>query len=155
MYLNPYHFDDLTLQSSLFVPLGVITSELNNRDPWYKKNARKKVHNKLITIYWKNERFNVDLPCIVELVRIAPRKLDDDNLQGALKSIRDCIADLIFPGLSYGRADGDVRIQWAYAQEKDTKSRSGLGINVYYEKKLEIKAASINLIDIDRQSIIE
>src|SRR4030043_461502 len=32
------------------------------------------------------------LPAIVTMVRIAPRQLDDDNLRGALKAIRDELA---------------------------------------------------------------
>ena len=50
------------------------------------------------------------LPCVVTMTRIGPRKLDDDNLQGALKSIRDGIADKL------GVDDSDARIAWRYNQ---------------------------------------
>ena len=48
----------------------------------------------------------------ITLTRLAPRKLDSDNLAGACKSIRDGIADAL------GMDDGDERLTWEYAQEK-------------------------------------
>ena len=48
----------------------------------------------------------------IELTRLAPRRLDSDNLAGSCKHIRDGIADW------FGVDDGDARYQWAYAQEK-------------------------------------
>ncbi len=52
------------------------------------------------------------LPCIVTLTRIAPRTLDDDNLRGALKAVRDGIAEAL------GVDDRDPRVVWAYGQAK-------------------------------------
>jgi hypothetical protein len=46
----------------------------------------------------------------VHMKRVAPRKLDDDNLRGALKSIRDQIAH------DLGLDDRDPRIVWMYEQ---------------------------------------
>lgn len=67
------------------------------------------------------------LPCNVRLTRIG-RRLDDDNLRGALKYIRDAIAELLVPGLAIGRADDDERINWEYNQEK---GKVGVRIEVY------------------------
>lgn len=44
------------------------------------------------------------------LVRFGPRRLDGDNLQGALKAVRDGIADGV------GLDDGDRRWTWSYEQ---------------------------------------
>lgn len=44
------------------------------------------------------------------LVRIAPRALDDDNLRGALKHVRDGVADAL------GVDDRDPRVSWRYDQ---------------------------------------
>lgn len=52
------------------------------------------------------------IPCTVQLIRLAPRALDDDNLQGAFKSLRDGIADRL------GVDDADPRVQWLYSQER-------------------------------------
>ena len=70
-------------------------------------------------------------PCQVTLTRCSPRKLDDDNLRGALKAIRDSIADLIRPGLAPGRADETDQIQWSYAQEKSPPKQSFVRAEIY------------------------
>ncbi len=57
-------------------------------------------------------------PCSVVLTRVAPRRLDGDNLQSGFKAVRDGVADWL------GVDDGDKRIDWQYGQ------RSG-GVNVY------------------------
>lgn len=52
------------------------------------------------------------LPATVTLTRLGPRKLDSDNAAGAMKHVRDGIADAI------GVDDGDERYDWQYKQEK-------------------------------------
>lgn len=51
-----------------------------------------------------------ELPAVVELTRISPGYLDDDNLRGAFKAHRDGVADWL------GIDDRDDRVQWRYAQ---------------------------------------
>ncbi len=51
-------------------------------------------------------------PLAVTLTRIAPRKLDDDNLAFAFKGIRDEVAAY------FGVDDADPRLTWRYAQER-------------------------------------
>lgn len=52
-------------------------------------------------------------PIHVHLVRLAPRKLDSDNLAGSQKHVRDAIAKFL------GVDDGDeARITFSYGQEK-------------------------------------
>jgi hypothetical protein len=48
----------------------------------------------------------------VTLTRRAPRELDDDNLRGALKAVRDQLA------ASLGIDDRSALVRWEYAQEK-------------------------------------
>lgn len=51
---------------------------------------------------------------VVTLTRVAPRRLDDDNLRGALKSVRDAVA-------SWLRVDdASPLVRWEYGQEKGT-----------------------------------
>lgn len=57
-------------------------------------------------------------PVKITLTRQAPRSLDDDNLCSAFKWARDCIADLIVPGLAPGRADNTKGLTFSYDQEK-------------------------------------
>lgn len=52
------------------------------------------------------------IPVRIALTRIGPRFLDSDNVQGALKAIRDEVAKQL------GLDDGDERLTWAYSQER-------------------------------------
>lgn len=47
---------------------------------------------------------------IVTIYRIAPRELDDDNLRGAAKAVRDSVAECL------GIDDRDPRCTWNYGQ---------------------------------------
>ncbi len=55
------------------------------------------------------------MPCTVTLTRVTPprgKTLDDDNLRGCLKAVRDGVADWL------GVADNDPRVTWRYDQRK-------------------------------------
>lgn len=65
------------------------------------------------------------IPCVVLLTRISPNKCDDDNLSGAMKSIRDAIATWL------GVDDGDDRVKYRYAQER--------GPRMHHEVRIEFK----------------
>jgi hypothetical protein len=58
----------------------------------------------------------------VELTRIAPRALDDDNLRGALKAVRDGVADVL------GIDDRDPRVVWDYEQAHGAPREYGVKI---------------------------
>lgn len=76
----------------------------------------------------KNQRTMVDLflrqidppelPCIVTLVRLGKRVIDDDNLPPTLKAVRDEVA--LWLGLPTNRRgqaeDNDPRVMWRYQQ---------------------------------------
>lgn len=66
---------------------------------------------------------------VVTLRRIGPRRLDDDNLAGAFKPVRDGIADAL------RLDDGSERIAWRYEQRPAVSSlevdtRGGYGIEI-------------------------
>lgn len=48
----------------------------------------------------------------ITLTRIAPGELDDDNLIGGFKAVRDGVADWL------GLNDRDKRLKWLYAQKR-------------------------------------
>ena len=57
------------------------------------------------------QSFGVEvLPVTVVLTRIAPRRLDGDNLQSGFKAVRDGVADWL------GVDDGSDMIEWQYCQ---------------------------------------
>ncbi len=58
----------------------------------------------------------------VTLARIAPRQMDDDNLRGSLKAVRDEVAACL------GVDDGDARVTWAYGQERGEPKQYGVRV---------------------------
>lgn len=82
-----------------------IESAANKREHWSKRSARTKMHRFAAVAVPQHP-----LPCVVTLIRVAPRKLDDDNLQSGFKALRDGIADRL------GVKDNDPRVAWRYDQ---------------------------------------
>lgn len=62
------------------------------------------------------------LPCIIQITRIAPRALDSDNMVASAKSVRDGVADWL------GVDDGSPLIDWRYAQERGKPKTYGVRI---------------------------
>lgn len=88
-------------------------SEPNVRGHWAKRAARTKAQRRKAQSLCAAPAAAVGLPVAVTLTRIAPSSgLDDDNLRGALKAVRDGVAD------AFGLDDRDGRIQWAYGQAR-------------------------------------
>ena len=84
-----------------------IESVANRREHWAVRARRTKAHRLAALAVPVHP-----LPCVVTLIRVAPRALDGDNLQSGFKALRDGIADRL------GVADNDPRIEWRYAQVK-------------------------------------
>jgi hypothetical protein len=84
-----------------------IESCANLREHWAKRAGRAKAHRMAALAVPRHP-----LPCVVTITRIAPRKLDDDNLAGGCKALRDGIADRL------GVDDGSPLVQWRYDQRK-------------------------------------
>ncbi len=99
---------DATVELEL--PLRLVSS-LNQREHWAAKARRAKQERE--TAAWLLAvHLAPSLPCVVLLTRIAPRSLDDDNLRGAFKAVRDEVARWL------GVDDADPRVRWAYAQTR-------------------------------------
>lgn len=95
----------------IILPIKTI-SEANCRDHWAKKAKRVKTHRTTARLMCPK----FELPCIVTLTRVSRGTLDDDNLRGATKAVRDGIADKL------GADDGSPLIDWRYAQKKGAPS---------------------------------
>lgn len=80
------------------VTLALKTVSESNCNQHWRVKAKRHANQKLVV---KSECQAVLhgglLPCTVKLTRIG-RKLDDDNLRGAMKYVRDAIAELLVPG---------------------------------------------------------
>lgn len=94
-------------------------SEANKRSHWAARAKRVKAQREAAFLYVLSARRRSELgdlkppkSAVVTLTRVAPRTLDGDNVQSALKAIRDGVADAL------GVNDGDPHVTWKYAQRR-------------------------------------
>lgn len=108
------------------LPLRLV-SLTNQREHWAKKAKRAK-EQRLVAKVFLGPIPGVGLVSRdgfdVLVTRVAPRKLDDDNLRAAAKSVRDGVADWI------GIDDGDPRIEWRYEQERGKPKEYSVRIRI-------------------------
>ena len=114
----------------LEIPL-VLPSLANARLHWAAKARIVKNQRNAVALAWvsqlrcmvrgKRAEVVTHLPCIVTLTRVSLRELDDDNLQGAFKGVRDEVAKQL------GLDDRSKLIVWHYRQERGA---SGIRIEV-------------------------
>lgn len=95
-----------------------LRSEGNNSDFWARKKLRHDKQKKLTNSGLEKIKNKPELPCKITLTRVAPRKLDFDNLAFAFKWILDTVCAYLVPGKRPGRADSDERISVNYSQQK-------------------------------------
>lgn len=106
-------------------------SEANSSEHWTKKAKRHRLQKKWIKAAFLKEKPQIQLPCTVVLVRLAPRALDcQDNLPCSMKYIVDAIAEELTNNYVPGRADGDKRITWEYRQEKGNPREYAVKIEI-------------------------
>ena len=105
--------------ASWTLPIKTVSEANMGGEHWSKKHKRHKTQKTIIRLWGSaNKIVATTIPATIRLTRLAPRKLDYDNLVSSFKPIRDYVADIIFPGLAAGRADSDERLTWEYDQEK-------------------------------------
>ena len=93
------------------IPVRTV-SALNFREHWRARAARVK-KERAVTAWVLAGKPRPALPCAVLLVRVGPSNgLDDDNLRGASKGVRDEIAKWL------GVDDRDPLVTWAYDQRR-------------------------------------
>lgn len=111
---------------SVEVPIKTV-SELNRREHWASRARRVKAQRAATMLALRCSRIDpvdeyLDAARLrVLLVRIGPRKLDGDNLQGALKAVRDAVAEWV------SIDDGNDWYEWSYAQQ----TGKGYAVQVY------------------------
>lgn len=81
------------------------------RDAAHETKAHRVGTRSTLMSLW-NAPFPEDSRWRVTLHRVSPRSMDSDNLQRAMSSMRDGVADFL------GIDDGSKRIDWVYTQEK-------------------------------------
>lgn len=106
-------------RSELSIHLSVRTVSLSNmREHWAKRHRRESAHRLMARAAVRAAHPPEIAPrahLTIRLTRLGRRKLDDDNLRGALKSIRDGVADAL------GMDDGHTALRWSYSQERSSE----------------------------------
>jgi hypothetical protein len=105
----------MTLPLSFVVPIH--TESMSNARLHWSVKAKKVKAQRQATAYRTPPALRALGPLlVVTLTRVSPRELDDDNLRGALKSIRDQVASAM------GVDDRSKLVRWEYGQEKGEPS---------------------------------
>jgi len=111
-------------QKRIQVILPIKTVSLNNRREHWSKRQRRARTERLVTVGMLNVHRSPRGPWLVELTRWGQRELDDDNLRGSLKSIRDAVAGWL------GVDDKDPRVKFAYSQIVDRKTNPAVVVRI-------------------------
>jgi hypothetical protein len=116
--------------TAIAIPLK-LGAALNARVHWTARAKRAKTERAIVGAALRHHPFAADsAPSTCTLTRIAPRALDDDNLAGAFKSIRDEVAAF------FGVDDGPKGpIAWHYGQRKGAPKQCGIEINLEWTDK--------------------
>lgn len=88
-----------------------LVSEANAREHWATRAKRARGHRTMARGTLRLHADPLPPPCRITITRIGKRRLDDDNLSGSAKAIRDGVADWLRID------DGDERLTWRYRQE--------------------------------------
>lgn len=111
----------------VFVPVR-LESASNARDGhWAQRLRRTSPQRSAATLVTKGYLRDPGEPIaqlVVTLTRVAPRALDDDNLRGALKAIRDGVA----AGLRVD--DASPLVRWQYEQRHGEPKQYGVEIEI-------------------------
>lgn len=106
------------MTGGVVIPLRT-RSTLNQREHWATRARRNKRERNVVAMVLDSTLGPSPFVFLasyerqrVLLKRIAPRRLDDDNLRGALKAVRDEVAAFL------GVDDGDARVEWLYDQAR-------------------------------------
>lgn len=103
------------------------------REHWRARARRVKSERRATALFLHDSR--PALPCTVLLTRVGPSNgLDDDNLRGSLKAVRDQVAQWL------GVDDRSPLVVWAYEQRRG----KGWGVEVLFSQPQAAGVAECN-----------
>lgn len=116
---------------AVHIPIKTV-SEINlGHQHWAVRNRRAQTQRKAArTALEATGASKMEPPLTVWLTRVGKRKLDSDNLQGALKHIRDGVADWL--GIDDGRDD---LVRWEYVQS--VGQHVGVHVTIEQERQMD------------------
>lgn len=117
---------DLRRPLELTLPIKVV-SEANMREHHMAKANRAARQREDVGLVIKPHAYRLRgmFPLLVTLTRVGAGTLDDDNLQGAFKAVRDSVTKAV--GL---KSDADPSISFRYAQKKCKPGKFGIEIRI-------------------------
>lgn len=105
-------------------------SESNAHEHWRKRQKRAKAQRGHVKLVMGARAKLPPIPCVIRIVRIAPRKLDQGNIAAALKHVQDGCADWI--GIDDKHDD---LVKYEYAQEKGGQREYSIRIEIVEAKR--------------------
>jgi hypothetical protein len=111
------------MKRTISIPIRTVTGQ-NARETRFARARRVKKERGTATMVVQAAAYAIPLPVVVTMTRLSPNRCDDDNLQGAMKAIRDGIAD------AYRIDDGTRLIEWRYAQRRCKRGDFGVVIDI-------------------------
>ena len=133
------------MRLSVYVPITTISPNHWPKNP-HERNRAVQTAREFTHLAWVNAKnrakWKPSLPCVVTMTRVSSGTLDDDNLRGALKPIRDQIAVELGLKLQARRKskaapvadDRDPRVTWIYGeQERPAAGEIQAGVRIEVE----------------------
>ncbi len=107
------------------VPIRTV-SEANQRGHWAKRARRASEQRSAARMALATQPARTPVgPLCIRLTRIAPKRLDSDNVHGALKAVRGGVADYL------GVDDGDSSLTWEVAQQRGKPNEYAVKIEIW------------------------
>lgn len=112
-------------------------STSNLREHWGARARRSQSQRKATALVSKSLVHQVATVLVVTLTRVAPRALDDDNLRGALKAVRDAVASVLRVD------DRSPLVRWEYAQRRGEPHEYAVEIDFSSAKAVELEVTEL------------
>ncbi len=116
------------------IPVRTV-SEANDERHWRTRQRRRRAQHEVVTTYLMGKvgaarrampGFSPGAPSLrIRLTRIAPGRLDMDNLATSTKSVQDCLAEWLLVD------DGHPGLLWEYAQERGKPRQYAVRIEIW------------------------
>jgi hypothetical protein len=131
------------------IPLRLNVS-LNSRMHWAKRAKIVRAQRAAVALSWSRwgMKGKATEPSVVTLSRIAPRRVDDDNLRGLLKGVRDEVATQL------GVDDGGKLVKWRYEDRKGAVREHAVQIRVETQYEWYAREVSLQIVS-DASDAIE
>ncbi|MEM9693315.1 MAG: hypothetical protein AAGA56_12275 [Myxococcota bacterium] len=110
------------------------------REHWSKRQRRRAYQRKTTLMVCRTcWRHRPALPLAVRITRIAPRRLDPDNVPGATKAIVDGLCDWLEVD------DGDERLTWVHDQQIGGRGEYGVLLELFEGSACEVAIVEATL----------